>query len=193
MRSRALTIFVSIVLLFLMGILVGGIRIMDAPGWGEYGYMSQLVRHGTDRNVTMIHVDPASEDEVVHPRDGNVYLGTALLNEPLSELGNKPWFVGQILCGPMTLMASAASAHAAHPKIDPQTGEVASTSIPGIGVKAIEGTPVSHSRSWEIGALYTAVAGMLNLLAIIDSTFRAGHSGQHDEKPETRAGRSEAA
>ena len=31
----------------------------------------------------------------------------------------------------------------------------------------------SHSRLWEIGTLYTAVAGMLNLLAIIDSSHRA--------------------
>jgi hypothetical protein len=40
-----------------------------------------------------------------------------------------------------------------------------------------EGVAMSHSRSWEIGALYTAVAGMLNLLAIIDSTYRAGVDG----------------
>jgi hypothetical protein len=31
----------------------------------------------------------------------------------------------------------------------------------------------SHSRINEIGVLYTAVAGMLNLLAIIDAASRA--------------------
>jgi len=38
--------------------------------------------------------------------------------------------------------------------------------------------PQSHSRSWEIGTLYTAVAGMLNLLVIIDSAHRAGQGKQ---------------
>ena len=32
---------------------------------------------------------------------------------------------------------------------------------------------ISHSRVNEIGVLYTAVAGMLNLLAIIDAASRA--------------------
>ena len=33
--------------------------------------------------------------------------------------------------------------------------------------------PKTHSRIAEIGTLYTAIAGMLNLLAIIDSASRA--------------------
>jgi hypothetical protein len=77
----------------------------------------------------------------------------------MAELGDKPWYVGQILCGPIALVASAVSVHAAHP----------SAGLPGQ-----ETWPSSHSRSWEIGALYTAVAGMLNLLVIIDSAYRAG-------------------
>jgi hypothetical protein len=39
--------------------------------------------------------------------------------------------------------------------------------------------PKSHARLAEIGTLYTAVAGMLNLLAIIDSSYRA--SQEHGE------------
>jgi hypothetical protein len=34
----------------------------------------------------------------------------------------------------------------------------------------------SHSRVNELGVLYTAVAGMLNLLAMIDSSHRAARS-----------------
>jgi len=36
----------------------------------------------------------------------------------------------------------------------------------------------SHARLAEISTLYTAVAGMLNLLAVIDSTFRAVHAAE---------------
>ncbi len=35
---------------------------------------------------------------------------------------------------------------------------------------------MSHSRVNEIAVLYTAVAGMLNLLAMIDASHRANHS-----------------
>jgi len=36
---------------------------------------------------------------------------------------------------------------------------------------------LSHARVYEIGVLYTAVAGMLNLMAIIDSAYRASNEG----------------
>ena len=39
--------------------------------------------------------------------------------------------------------------------------------------------PKSHGRLWEFGTLYTAVAGMLNLLAILDSAYRAGQLQIH--------------
>jgi hypothetical protein len=34
-RSRGITAGVTIILLFFAGIAVGGIRIMDPPGWGQ--------------------------------------------------------------------------------------------------------------------------------------------------------------
>jgi hypothetical protein len=163
-RVRAVTVCVAIVTLFLSGIVIGGIRIMDPPGWGQYGYMDQLiqpydkVRQELGSDYT--RVEPASAEQAGDPRmdDHDQSAGPALLREPLSELGDKPWYVGQILCGPITLVASAVSVSAAHP----------TANAPGE-----EGWPSSHSRSWEIGALYTAVAGMLNLLVIIDSASRA--------------------
>src|SRR5579862_1873952 len=42
-RNRALSIGVTVIVLFLLGILVGGIRVADPPGWGAYGYMTQIV------------------------------------------------------------------------------------------------------------------------------------------------------
>lgn len=64
----------------------------------------------------------------------------------------KPWFVPQVLAGPITFI----SAHI------------------GKG----EGFFASHARASEIGTLYTAIAGMLNLLAIIDATDRARRGKQ---------------
>jgi hypothetical protein len=164
-KSRGITAGVTIILLFFAGIAVGGIRIMDPPGWGQYGYMTQLVlRNGlssaqTDEDYT--RVEPTSEAEENDPTlvSPGKPAGSALVNEPTSELGDKPWYVGQILCGPMTLAASAVSVAMAHPPVG--------------AITATEGVPSSHSRSWEIGELYTAVAGMLNLLVIIDSVHRA--------------------
>lgn len=168
-RARGATVAVTIIALFLAGILVGGIRIMDPPGWGQFGYMSQLVEKYDRRRQQLegeySRVEPSSSEEEANPgSDGDKPAGPALLTEPLNELGDKPWYVGQILCGPLTLAASAVSVHAAHP--------------PAGSTAAVEGVPQSHSRSWEIGTLYTAVAGMLNLLVIIDSAQRAGQGKQ---------------
>ena len=81
------------------------------------------------------------------------------------EIANKPWFVGQILAGPICLAAARVSTTAAHtPIVTPHGSE------PGL--------PRSHARIGEIGTLYTAVAGMLNLLAIIDSAYRAGQGAR---------------
>ena len=41
------------------------------------------------------------------------------------------------------------------------------------------GVAKSHARLADIGTLYTAVAGMLNLLAIIDSVSRCPSTEQH--------------
>src|SRR5206468_10046686 len=84
---------------------------------------------------------------------GGVLIGGIRVLDPPSPLGKgglleKPWFMGQVLTGPISLAGSIASN-----RVNPDR--------------------TSHSRSWEIGTLYTAVAGMLNLLAIIDASARA--------------------
>lgn len=113
-RNRGLTIGITIILLFLMGLLIGGVRVMDAPALKGGGSL-------------------------------------------LHEIGEKPWFIGQVLAGPISLISAwLANAAAASP---------------------VYRDIVSHSRVSEIGTLYTAVAGMLNLLAIIDSSWRAGQRG----------------
>ncbi len=176
-RTRGAVVSISIILLFLMGILIGGIRIMDPPGWGQYGYMTQIVGRGPEdfRRVNPTNAQEQAEP-AVHDGRGRGF-GPAFTREPLSELGSKPWFVGQILCGPITLAASVISVHEARPSDSPvdanSVGEGAAPLPAADNGSAREGVPSAHSRSWEIGALYTAVAGMLNLLTIIDATFRA--------------------
>ena len=110
-RTRAVTIGVTVVALFLLGVLIGGVRVVEAP-------------------------------EISGP--GSV----------LGKVLQKPWFLGQAMAGPLGLAAAWLSNAAA---MSP-------------AYQAIR----SHARLSEIGTLYTAVAGMLNLLAIIDAAHRAG-------------------
>jgi hypothetical protein len=89
---------------------------------------------------------------------------------PLSEIRDKPWSVPQVLTGPIAILAGAWSVYAAG--LDPSTGQA-------IGA-------LSHSRINEIGSLYLSVAGLLNLMAIIDAAWRASHLAQQRlEKRET--------
>ena len=111
-RVRAVLVGVCVLGVFALGVLVGGIRVVDAPS--EFGVQALL---------------------------------------------QKPWFMGQVLAGPVSV-AAAVTAN----RTDPLR--------------------VSHGRSWEIGTLYTAVAGMLNLLAVIDSAHRAGRGPEEDEGSE---------
>lgn len=124
--ARALTVGLTVIALFVGGLLIGGMKVVDEPDWSK--------------------VAPASGD-------GGVRLGERVSNA-LRAVVEKPWFVGQFLAGPGSL---------------------------AIARKAWARTPdnpyaISHSRSNEIGTLYTAVAGMLNLLAIIDASYRAARA-----------------
>src|SRR5271155_2102 len=71
-RGRAITAGVTIITLFLSGIVIGGIRVMDPPGWGEYGYMDQLVQRYDGRHqeweVDSTHVEPTSAQQAADPR-----------------------------------------------------------------------------------------------------------------------------
>jgi len=165
-KARGLTVGISVLALLIMGILIGGIRVMDPPGWGDYGYKVQIVQRRVGRDqIEYKRVDPISAAQAADPRadDRDQVDGSALSQQPLAELSDRPWFVGQILCGPAALLASAVSVHAARPT----AAAVAASDNP------VQAVAISHARSWEIGTLYTAVAGMLNLLAIIDAAFRS--------------------
>lgn len=184
-RARGITVGITVLFIFAMGILIGGIRVMDPPGWGQFGYRPQLVVQSKQPSAGMQRTaqsfqsreDPGSADDEQkliantrgHFEDANTQvrtIGWVLSEQPFSEVLNKPWCIGQILTGPISLVLADLSVHAARP-ID---------SAPA--AKPVEHIAASHARSWELGTLYTAIAGMLNLLALIDSSFRAGQQDQ---------------
>ena len=132
-RSRGLVVGISILLLFVGGLLIAGVRVLDVPGYNAAGQPIQVT---TAAGSTWI-----------------------LKAEPLAEIRDKPWCVPQVLTGPVSVLAGAASVWAARP----------SSSNPSQPRGA-----ESHVRINEIGSLYCSVAGLLNLLAIIDSASRSG-------------------
>lgn len=112
-RVRGITVGVTILALFTLGILISGIRVVQAPDMSAPG-------------------------------------------NPAQRILTRPWFIGQVLIGPVGLGAAYIS------------GELASSPT----YKPIE----AKARLAEIGTLYTAVAGMLNLLTLIDAAHRAAGS-----------------
>lgn len=137
-RSRALTVGITVIAMFLGGLLISGVRALEVPGYGSHGRPVMSSQHHSGDDV----------------EDGD----WALTSHPLDEIRAKPWSIAQIMAGPMDLICSWWSVHAS---------QIVGGQL--IGVR-------SHSRTNEIGVLYTAVAGMLNLLAIIDSTYRASQT-----------------
>src|ERR1043165_8715642 len=61
--SRALTGGITILVLFILGLVIGGVGVVDVP--------------------------------------------SGVLSSPVNAVSQKPWFVGQILAGPITLIASS--------------------------------------------------------------------------------------
>ncbi|HZZ44360.1 MAG TPA: DUF6677 family protein [Tepidisphaeraceae bacterium] len=132
-RARAVTVCITILSLFTLGLLVAGIRSVDVPGYNDDGKLTLVP--STDQPAITAH--------------------------PISEILNKPWYIGQILAGPITILCSDYSINLSKPLPDnPDVSPAAK----------------AHVRVAEIGTLYSAVAGMLNLLVIIDAAHRANRS-----------------
>ena len=118
-RTRAITVGVTIILVFVLGILISGVRVVQAPDMtGETGLFQRIL--------------------------------------------TRPWFIGQVLNGPMGLATAYASSVLAR--------------------SATYGAIETKARLNEIGTLYTAVAGMLNLLAIMDAAQRAARASKRGQK-----------
>lgn len=136
--ARGMIVGATIIAMFLGGILLAGIRVIDVPGYDKAGQRVKIDPNGARIESTSRH------------RYYGVLPWALTGRGFFAEMVNKPWYVCQILSGPICLIASSASLSAAS-----------------------SGVPSSHARLYEIGTLYTAVAGLLNLLAVIDAAHRA--------------------
>jgi len=165
-RARAVVVGVTVIVMFLSGILIAGIRVIDVPGYDSLGFEVRLRSAALSRDTQRRDVGQKMEWY-----DPNFYAGDrALTTRPLGEIVNKPWYVGQVLTGPICLIASKLSLAAAKPQDLKAAITNRDARKPGVAA--------SHARIAEIGSLYTAIAGMINLLAIIDSASRAGRHGE---------------
>jgi hypothetical protein len=147
-RARGITIMVAVLTLYISGLLIANIRVIDVPGFDKNGFPDRVDDHGMRMQ--------RSTDYEYQGAHWAIFSG-----EFVSEVATKPWYVGQIFAGPINLVASVFSVY-----------------------EAQQNLPMTHARLEEIGTLYTAVAGMLNLLAILDAASRAA---QPEESPEPAA------
>jgi hypothetical protein len=137
--------------LFIVGLLIGGVRVLEVPGYGPHGQRLETVVFRDRQSELRENVVEENSDE--DQRD----LGWVMRVHPIDEIRNKPWSIAQVMAGPLAVAAGAGAVIASERDV--------TTGLP-IGAR-------SHARVNEIGVLYTAIAGMLNLLAIIDASHRA--------------------
>ena len=145
-RARGTTIGVCILSLFVLGLLVGGVRVIEVPGYVTETGQRQMVRVPV--------ADPR------HPRQVDLIDVWSLRAAPLNEVRSKPWSLPQLMAGPIAIAAGAWSVIGAEPDA------------------ALGGRPMAaltHARLNEIGSLYVSVAGLLNLMVIIDAAHRSVH------------------
>jgi hypothetical protein len=144
-RARGFTIMVTVLALFVFGLLIAGIRVIDVPGYDKNGFQDRVDDHGR-----RVERSTDYDYQNAHP--------ALFSGDFIAEVAAKPWYVGQIFAGPINLIASFFSIHEAQMNL-----------------------PMTHARLEEIGTLYTAVAGMLNLLAMLDASSRAANPEQPAE------------
>jgi hypothetical protein len=146
-KARGATIGVTILLMFVAGLLIGGVRTVDTT-------LIESAEQKTERARDDAYRAREVEDQNRRVPDGEQqppYRAPSLLARTLQ----KPWFIGQAMAGPVAI----------------------ATSYVGVTWGGPGGAPYSHARVYEIGVLYTAVAGMLNLMAVIDAAYRASNEG----------------
>jgi hypothetical protein len=141
--ARGTVVSAAILVLYLSGLLVAGVRVIEVPGYDSQD--GQQIRMIGGHRVPLRDRD--------YPNANWALTSGGFV----SEVTAKPWFAGQILAGPLCLASAAASVQLAQDSIN---------------------NPRPHAPLETVGTLYTAIAGMLNLLVIIDATHRAGQPVQ---------------
>src|SRR5438874_10270452 len=75
-RARGVVVGATTLLLFFAGLLVAGVRVIEVPGYDDRGEKIE------------VQTGPRSKQWI-------------MLVRPHIEIANKPWYVGQILLGPV--------------------------------------------------------------------------------------------
>ena len=117
---RGIAVGAAVLGLFIGGLLIGGVRVVDPPGY--------------------------QDGRRLETRDGS----WVLLSRPVGSMVSRPWFVAQVLNGPVAIAAGAGNVAAARAGYAKPTARLA-----------------------DIGTLYCAAAGMMNLIAVMDAASRA--------------------
>lgn len=171
-RQRGGIVLIGILLLFVIGILLAGIRVVTVPGFDDDGYRTfvEIYRDGsayravkTSRPVIapprplgrgrweiqrwQPGAEPKPEQVSYELVRGPRWI---MLDSPIKAIGENVSVLAHVLNGPMYIGSAVASI-----------------------VAAREQLPKSYSRLADIGSLYLVVSGMLNLLVIADTYSRA--------------------
>ncbi len=183
--GRALMIGCTIILLFIAGLLIGGVRVIEVPGFnvdtGEK-QMAQPMMTTTDaagRSAITPALEPMLDPVTRRPmlnargeqRMTPVPKRWVMEMSITSEIRDKPWSVPQALAGPIAIIGGWASLKAA--EVDPKTIKTDPATGMADPKTGTQYGAITHARINEIGSLYLSVAGLLNLMAIIDCTWRA--------------------
>src|SRR5437762_1995919 len=126
-KLRGFVIGFTILLLFIFGLLLAGVRVIDLPGFDDTGHKQFIELQRDPRNPQVIR-------EIRNIEGRGRWL---LLVHPISETANKPWIVPQVLMGPACLISGYFSLKVAMPD------ERTAPTTPGV--------PKSHGRLWEFG------------------------------------------
>jgi hypothetical protein len=129
-RWRGIVCGITIIALLLLGLIIGGIRVVEFPGY-----------------------DNSGRPVMINPAGARVSSGGkwSLWARPIPTISDQAWIVPQLLNGPIAFVAGQQS-----------------LSLTRSGT-----APKMHGRLDDIGTLYVAVAGVLNLIILIDSAHRA--------------------
>lgn len=111
-RWRGVAGGIAILFLFVCGLLIGGVRVIDVPGYRDADGVMVTARGQ--------RIPPGME----LPEGQRAYW--ELTKSPMTAVFDKPWYLAQIFAGPITLATSYASLEAAksYPQPTARLGEI---------------------------------------------------------------------
>ena len=173
-RARGLTVGITIISLFFAGLLIGGVRCLEVPGYNAHGVKTYSYSMGSTPKPASA---PTGERAAVR-RSQTGQKPTGNTDDITSD--DSGWTLDQASVRRGSLQALVDCPD--HDGTDRRAVRhvvglaLAQPIDPDKSYRRAPGRVRPHSRVNELGVLFTAVAGMLNLLAMIDSAHRASHA-----------------